>query len=148
MTKQLKTYPNKNQLSILINGDLLVILSFVLIGRGSHSLAITDFDAIFSTALPFVIGWILITPWFGIYKQEISQNWRKLIPRLLIAWAVAGPISLALRALFLGRAIPAGIVPMFAITTMLYIAIVALLWRLTYIWWVNRNRQSSRNTNL
>jgi hypothetical protein len=39
-----------------------------------------------------------------------------------------------LRTLFLGRAIPAGIIPAFAIITLAYIGLTALVWRLGYIW--------------
>jgi hypothetical protein len=124
----------KTPFIILILGDLLVILSFVWIGRSNHSLAIGDIAAGFSTALPFVLSWFAIMPWFGIYKVDISTHWKRLLPRLLLAWAVAGPVGLILRTLFLGRAIPAGIIPAFAIITLAYIGLTALVWRLGYIW--------------
>lgn len=128
-----------NHRPILITGDLLVILSFVWVGRSSHSLSMTNITESLSTALPFIISWFLITPWFGIYRAEVSRNWRKLVPRLLVAWAVAGPIALVLRALFLGRPLPEGIIPIFAIVSLGYIGLVVLVWRLGYIWWVNRS---------
>ena len=128
-----------NHRPILIIGDLLVILSFVWVGRSSHSLSMTNITESLSTALPFIISWFLITPWFGIYRAEVSCNWRKLVPRLLVAWAVAGPVALVLRALFLGRPLPEGIIPIFAIVSLGYIGLVALVWRLGYIWWVNRS---------
>jgi hypothetical protein len=124
--------------AILVAGDLLVILSFVWIGRSSHSLAINDILAGLSTALPFILSWFLITPWFGIYLTDVAQDWRKLVPRLLLAWAVAGPVALVLRALVLGRPVPGGIIPIFAMVSLGYIGLVALVWRLAYIWWVNR----------
>ena len=131
----------------LIGGDLLVILSFIWIGRGSHSLGTLDILAGLTSALPFIIGWFLITPWFGIYKADVCQNWRKLVPRLLIAWAVAVPAGLVLRALFLGRLIPYGILPAFALISMAYIGLVTLIWRSGYIWWVNR-KSTKRNTGV
>ena len=134
-----------NHLTILIAGDLLVILSFVWIGRSSHSLSITNLGASLSTALPFVISWFLITPWFGIYRAEVSRDWKKLVPRLLVAWAIAGPVALILRTLFLGRPIPDGIVPTFAIVSLGYIGLIMLLWRLGYIWWVNRGLKQSND---
>jgi len=128
-----------NHRPILITGDLLVILSFVWVGRSSHSLSMTNITESLSTALPFIISWFLITPWFGIYRAEVSRDWRKLVPRLLVAWTIAGPVALVLRALFLGRPLPEGIIPIFAVVSFGYIGLVALVWRLGYIWWVNRS---------
>ena len=95
------------------------------------------------TALPFIISWFVVTPWFGIYKARIYTVWQRLVPRLLLAWAVAGPLALVLRALFLGRSIPTGIMPTFALISIVYIGVVALLWRLAFMWWVNRKATSS-----
>lgn len=123
-------------LAVLGTGDLLVILSFVWIGRSNHELSLADVIAGLSTALPFIIGWYLITPWFGLYRREISQSGRKWIPRFLVAWAIAGPLSLVLRTLFLGRPLSSSIVPGFAAIALGYIGLVMPAWRLGYIWWV------------
>ncbi|MCB9078435.1 MAG: DUF3054 domain-containing protein, partial [Anaerolineaceae bacterium] len=90
------------QLMTLIVGDLLVILSFVWVGRSSHHLSITDLAASLSTALPFILGWFVIMPWFGVYHPDISRMAKKLIPRLILGWLIAGFVALILRNLFLG----------------------------------------------
>jgi TM2 domain-containing membrane protein YozV len=137
----LKSYPALavTRLAVLTSGDLLVILSFVWIGRGSHRLPTGDIATGFFTALPFLLGWFLVVPWFGLYKADVSQNWRKLVPRLLLAWAIGGPLALALRALFLERSLLAGFIPIFAAVALGYIGLLVLLWRLSYAWWVNRS---------
>jgi len=132
-----------SQVIILIIGDLLVLLSFVAIGRRNHSMSVADIGATFMTALPFVISWFVVTPWFGIYKAQIYRVWQRLVPRLLLAWAVAGPLALVLRALFLGRSVPTGIMPTFALVSIAYIGIVALIWRLAFMWWTNRKQTST-----
>jgi hypothetical protein len=137
--RSMATAKSANHRLILIVGDLLVILSFVWVGRSSHSLSMTNIAEGLSTALPFIISWFLITPWFGIYRAEVSRDWRKLVPRLLGAWAIAGPVALVLRALFLGRPLPEGIIPTFAVVSLGYIGLVALVWRLGYNGWVNRS---------
>ena len=43
----------------------------------------------------------------------------------------------------LGRPLPWGIIPTFAIVSLAYIGLVALLWRLGYIWWLQRGQKSS-----
>jgi hypothetical protein len=130
-----------SHLATLAAGDLLVILSFVWIGRSSHHFPLDDIGASLFTALPFVVGWFLITPWFGLYSGDVSQNWRKLVPRLLIGWAIGGGLALVLRALLLERSIVGGIIPTFAVISLGYIGLLALLWRLGYCWWVQRNAQ-------
>ncbi|MCB0190919.1 MAG: DUF3054 domain-containing protein [Anaerolineae bacterium] len=145
MTKLNKTQWNAStqKLVALIVGDLLVILSFVWIGRSSHSLSLTDIAASLSTALPFVLGWFLIMPWFGIYNAEISDDTKKLIPRLILGWLIAGFVALNLRALFLGRPIITGILPTFAIVSMGYIGLVAIVWRLVSVWWMHRRQEKT-----
>jgi len=137
--------PSK-QIPVLIVGDLLVILSFIFAGRSSHGFSMSDIvTQIWLSAFPFIVGWFVIMPWFGIFKDQISRNWRQLTPRLLLGWVIAGPLSLILRALFLGRPVPAGIIPTFAMISLAYIGLVALIWRLGYIWWVNRSPKAPQS---
>ena len=126
------------RLALLIGGDLLVLLLFTWVGRSSHSLSGTDISAGLATAAPFIISWFLIAPWFGLFQVEVSHTWRKLVPRLLLVWLIGGPLAGLLRALFLGRPIPEGIVPTFVVITMVIASLFMLIWRLGYIWWVNR----------
>lgn len=131
------------QLIILIIGDLLVILSFVWVGRSSHHLSLTDLAASLSTALPFILSWFVIMPWFGVYRADISCTAKKLMPRLILGWLVAGFVALMLRNLFLGRPLIAGILPTFAIVSMGYIGLLIIIWRLVYIWWGYRHRANT-----
>ncbi|MEW5957824.1 MAG: DUF3054 domain-containing protein [Chloroflexota bacterium] len=124
---------------VLAAGDLLALLLFVLIGRGSHSLAVTDIRADLAAAAPFILSWFLISPWFGLFRAGVSRNWRQWVPRLLLAWAVMGcPAALIGRALWLGRPIPGGIPLSFAAVTLTVTSLLLLLWRLGYLWWVSR----------
>lgn len=127
-------------IALLATGDLLALLLFVWIGRRSHALSITDMTAVLSTALPFIMGWFLVAPWFGLFRADVSQSWRKLIARLLIAWVVlGGPLSLILRTIFLGRPLFTGLIPTFALITMIVTTLFLMIWRLGYVWWCNRN---------
>lgn len=132
--------PWSKQVGLLVAGDLLAFLLFVGLGRNSHSLSVTDLGAVFSTAAPFVFGWFLVSPWFGLFSAEVNRSWQKLIPRLLLAWlGIGGPVALLLWAVWRGRAIPYGIVPSFALVTLGITTAFLLIWRLSYIWWVNRS---------
>jgi len=126
------------RLALLMGGDLLVLLLFTWVGRSSHSLSSIDISGGLAAAAPFIISWFLIAPWFGLFHVEVSQTWRKLVPRLLLVWLIGGPLAGLLRALFLGRPIPEGIVPTFVVVTMTVASLFMLIWRLGYIWWINR----------
>lgn len=134
----------RTHLALLVGGDLLVILSFVWIGRSSHNLSIADIAAGLLTASPFILSWFFITPWFGLFSAEVSRSWRKLVPRLLLAWAIAGPAALVLRSLFLGRPIFSGIIPAFAVVSLSYIGFWMLVWRLGYMWWTSRRLKGKK----
>jgi hypothetical protein len=92
-----------------------------------------------ATAAPFLLGWFLVTPWFGLFRAEVSQNWRKLVPRLLPAWAIGGLLALVLRNLFLGRPLINGIILTFAVIMLGGSTIFMLAWRLGYMWWIHRS---------
>ena len=143
---QSRTIPSTSHVIILVIGDVLVLLLFAWVGRRSHSLSVLDIKALLTTAAPFIVAWFMVTPWFGLFKAEVSQNWRKLLPRLLIAWAIGGPLALVLRALFLGRAIPGGIIPSFAFVALGFTTLFMLIWRLGYVWWANRRTTRAEET--
>jgi hypothetical protein len=126
------------RLAVLIGGDLLVLLLFTWVGRGSHSLPGTDIVAGLTTAAPFVVSWFVLAPWFGLFRVDISQSWQKFVPRILLVWLIGGPLAGLLRALFLGRAIPGGIIPIFVLVTMTVASLFMLIWRLGYSWWAKR----------
>ena len=126
------------RLAVLIGGDLLVLLLFTWVGRSSHSLSGVDIIAGLATAAPFIISWFAFAPWAGLFRAEISQNWQKFGPRLLAVWLIGGPLAGLLRAIFLGRPIPEGIIPIFVLITMLVASLFMFIWRLGYSWWAKR----------
>jgi short subunit fatty acids transporter len=133
-----------NRLILLVIGDFVAMFFIVLVGRVSHAFSAADFLGGLWVAAPFIISWFLVTPWFGLFRPAVSQHWRSLAPRLLLAWCILGlPLAMVLRALFLGRSIPEGIVPVFALVMLGTTTVTMLLWRLVYIWLFHRldNRQ-------
>ena len=135
---EIQTHPWLQKWVWLVLGDLLALLLFVWVGRGTHSLPSSDIVAALVTAAPFVLGWFVVAPWLGLYKARVSQNLGQLLPRLLLAWLIAGPLSALLRAIFLGRPLPEGIIPIFVLVTTGVGFAFFLVWRLLYLWWNNR----------
>lgn len=126
-------------LIVLVIGDLVAMFVIILVGRVSHAFSAADLAGGLWVAAPFLISWFLVTPWFGLFRPAASLHWRSLVPRLLLAWCVIGlPLAMVLRALFLGRSIPDGIVPIFALVMLGTTTVTMLLWRLIYIWLFHR----------
>lgn len=122
----------------LILGDLLVLLSFVAIGRSSHALSMVDISAGLITALPFVLSWFAVAPLFGLYNPDLNRHFRQMLPRLATTWIIAVPVAHVIRALLLGRSIPSGIPLTFVLVSLTFIGLAMLLWRATYGWWQRR----------
>ena len=129
-----------NRLIWLVGGDILVLLLFVWVGRSSHSLPAGDIPALLMVAAPFLISWFLLSPWFGLFRADVTQSWQKFVPRILGVWLIGGPLAGLLRALFLGRPIPEGIIPTFVVVTMVVGSLFMLVWRLGYSWAIKRTR--------
>jgi hypothetical protein len=134
----------------LMVGDILSFLVFASIGRSSHGAAagLSAMFEVLKTAAPFLLGWFLVAPFLGAYRRSQPAkagatrlvDWlrRSLLARTLLAWLIAWPLALALRALFLGREIPLS----FALVTFLANTILLLGWRGVFVW-LTRGRELS-----
>lgn len=129
--------------ALLVAGDLLAFLGFSALGRRSHGEA-AGLDAILQiieTAAPFAIGWLLVAPFLGGFNSEIVTRPRAMLARTSLAWLIALPIGLALRALIRQTGIPLS----FAATT--FLVLLALLggWRGAFAWLAARRGATHGN---
>lgn len=108
----------------LLVGDLAMFGLFVLIGRRSHSEAVSPRE-ILHIAAPFAIGWLAVAPWFKLFRADVYRNFKAVLGRTALAWSIAAPIGLALRTFVWGREFK---LP-FAITTFLFNLVILLIWR-------------------
>lgn len=116
-----------NQTGLLIAGDLTAFIVFVWMGRSSHALAtgLEALSATVSTAAPFMLGWLLVAPWLGAFDAPRLTTVRAMAGRTALAWLVAWPVSLAVRALALQRGVPLS----FALVTGAVILLLLVGWR-------------------
>lgn len=125
--------PSSNVLHIinLAIGDALVFLIFALIGRQNHGTGkaigvLENIAEVVVIASPFLIGWFVVAPFFGLYRRGLELQPRKMIQRTILAWVIAWPVGLALRGIFVDHGMP----PItFAIVTLLFNGILLLVWR-------------------
>jgi hypothetical protein len=115
--------------SILVLGDLLAFLIITLIGFATHGEANVSFlprmAAIF---FPLVIAWFLLSPFLGLFKQEVAHNSRNLW-RPALAMIFAAPFAAVLRGLLLN----APIIPIFAVVLSATSAFGIFVWRALYL---------------
>lgn len=125
----------------LIVGDTISFLVFASVGRSSHGEA-SGFGAIslvFETALPFILGWLVIAPFVGAFRTDPTEPPLGLLRRSALAWLIAWPICLGLRALIRQSSIPWTFALVVFITNMLLL----LAWRAVFTWVTRRRGTAS-----
>jgi cation transport ATPase len=126
--KPTKEIPYKQAVIMLVIGDLLCFLIFVAFGRSSHGEA-SGFAAIpqiITTALPFIAGWFLVSPFVGAFRHNIMAQPRSMVIRTAVAWLLAWPVAMLLRGIFVDHGIP----PLsFALVVLLFNMLLLLIWR-------------------
>lgn len=144
-TPQARSRGNR-YIALLVIGDIIAFLVFAAIGRRSHGEAagLTAMFEVAQTAAPFIIGWFLAAPFLKAYRLDtagagVAPARRTalvgpLLKRTALAWLVACPIGLVLRALFLSRGIPLS----FAIITFITNLFLLGGWRSAFAWFVAR----------
>ena len=111
---------------ILLIGDLIALLIFVLVGERSHELDQTNF---LMTTLPFIVPWIIAGYLLGAFPNADAITPRKIFGAAINAWFVVTPLGLFLRALVLNR--PDILVPFYA-AAFGFSGLFVLAWRLVF----------------
>ncbi len=89
---------------ILVIGDIAAFLIFAAVGRRSHGEGNALLQVI-GTAAPFALSWLVISPWFGVFRRRLTSTPAKMAGRTALAWLISWPIAILVRSIFEG-AIP------------------------------------------
>lgn len=113
---------------LLIFGDALTLALVTWVGFATHGEAGFSFlPRMLTTYIPLLLGWFLLSPWFGLIKMEAnlrpSQLWRVLFIMLFVA-----PLAATLRGLILNT----NILPIFVLILAATNALGILAWRSLY----------------
>lgn len=108
----------------LLIGDIAALLVFSLSGQRSHNMAIT-LGGVLETALPFIIGWIIISILFGLYRKHNYSTFGTMFKRFLLVWVLAIPLGWFLRGLLFGKGYPW----VFLIVSLISTFVIFLIWR-------------------
>jgi hypothetical protein len=122
-------------LYLLVVGDTLVFLIFAAGGRNQHHESGGLVDVV-TTALPFLVAWFVVAPWFGAFRPPATAMVRAVVQRMAMAWIVAWILGLALRVAVQQR----GIDGAFPVIALLFNAVLLLGWRAAFTWYLTRPR--------
>ena len=116
-------------------GDLLAIALVTVIGFATHGEADLSFLPRMAAAFfPISLAWFLLAPVYGLFRAELTSDWRQLW-RPVLAMTFAAPLAAVLRGLILN----APILPIFAVVLASTSALGMLVWRGIY-WGMIRRR--------
>jgi hypothetical protein len=103
----------------VVCGDIVALIVFAAIGRQSHN-ETNPIEAVIATALPFILGWLLVAWQAGILIPQPLPGW---IVRTLLFNVIGCGLGLVIRSIWLQREIPLSfaIVSFLATTSMLII---------------------------
>ena len=111
----------------LFIGDILVLGLVTLFGFASHDELGTAGTRMMTTFVPLALAWVLVSPWLGVFRAEITDNPRQLW-RPFLAMVLAGPMAAWIRGAWLQRPI----VPLFVVILGGVSALSLLAWRTIY----------------
>ena len=130
---------NKPQL-LLVLGDVVIFMFFAFTGRETH--APGDANLIVNalpTLLTFLIVWFVIGAVGRVYRSDVMTSPRTALLRTLLAWIIAAPIAIVIRAILLQRtAIPW----QFVAVTMGLVGSLLLIWHGGVAWFIKRRGAS------
>ena len=131
---------NNKPRAILIVGDIVIFMFFAFTGRETH--APGDANLIVNalpTLLTFLIVWFAIAAPGRVYRSGVIANLRSAVLHTLLAWIVAAPIAIVVRAVLLSRTV----IPwQFVAVTLGLVGTLLLLWHGGLAWFLQRRAKT------
>lgn len=134
MTEWLQRVRNP-RLLVLLLGDWLALALFVFIGQADHELL--GVQRLLLTTAGLALPWTIAAGLLGAYTLPVKSG-GAFFGRSLLAWLVAAPLALLLRAYLNGQAT---IVVIFMTITLGLGGVFLLLWRALYYFLIVRRRE-------
>ncbi len=117
----------------LVIGDICCFVLFAWLGSTQHATN-TSLNLLYYVwvALPFMLGWFLVSPWMGAFRAELATKPRKMLARTALTWLIAWPVAMLIRWLVDyagGHTIPFSNFLSFAFIALAFNLGLLLLWR-------------------
>ncbi len=113
---------------LLAAGDVAAFLLFTLAGRLEHRMNPLA-PHFFETALSFALPWLAAASAFGLFRPSMLLRPWTMASRVTVAWAIACPVGLFVRAWLLER----NVSYLFGAVTFGLMLALLLLWRLPWV---------------
>jgi hypothetical protein len=114
-------------MAALAVGDLLAVLTFVVVGEITHDIdPITQFGRVLGTLAPFLIGFTIVTFVGGLYTRDAIRSPRRAVSLIAPAWIGAVLIAQLLRATAF---FPGDAAVTFAVVSVVVGGLLLLVWR-------------------
>ena len=125
---------------LLLSGDVVIFMFFTFFGRETHASGDPNLIAnALPTLLTFLIVWLASAALGRVYRSGVITNPRAVLPRTLIAWVIAAPIAIVIRAILLSRpTIPW----QFVAVTLGLVGTLLLLWHGGVAWTLARRKMA------
>lgn len=122
---------------ILVLGDLVALLLFTYVGQRDHQMVNPENPVLglLATGVNFILPWFIAGWLLDVFPDAEHFQPRSLLKQSLLAWLLAAPLGVLLRAYVLGRAV---IPTMFMTAALGFGGLFVLGWRLIFIWWWRR----------
>ena len=126
-----------NSKRLLVLGDILTIAILTVIGFAKHGEADASYLPRMGAAFfPVLIAWFLITPWFGLFEEQVITNPKNLW-RIAMAVLFAAPFAVVFRAVLLNAAV----LPLFVLILGGSHTLGMMAWRWVYIFITRRAKK-------
>ncbi len=134
---------------ILLVGDLIAVMAFVVVGQRDHNLVneANPILGVLVTTVEFAAPWVVAGWLLGAFRgvgegDHPGRLYASFLARSLNTWLVAAPIGILIRSFALGRAV---IPTMFLVAALGFGGLFVLGWRAVFAvgwWWVGRREAS------
>lgn len=113
---------------LLATGDVLSFLLFAFIGRTNHHEQLGLLEVV-QTSLPFLIPWLIISPFFGSYSRNATSSQSKVLPFVLPSASVSLILACVIRYYEKGYPPPVSFIAISTVITLMFLC----GWRGLYI---------------
>lgn len=111
----------------LLIGDVVTVTLFTALGMLEHR-TVAGFSSVLVTATPFLIAWIAVGLWLGVFWERAVTTVGIAVRSILLPWILTVPIALQLRTLMLQRGAPIS----FALVVLGLGGMFLIGWRIIY----------------
>lgn len=135
-----ETPSSARKISVLASGDLLMLLTFVIIGRISHGMTSDWLVNVLRIATPFVLGWVIAALLFAAYRPWLWRRPTDFLVRSAAAWFLGNGLAFLLRHF----AMQDRITLPFALTSIAFTGLFLLAWRIAFLVWQTQTERRVR----